>query len=114
MGHVVHHAIVVTTSAAEWAQAARAKAEELQLRPSSLVQSHVNADFSFLIGPDGSKTGWPENEEGDRRREEFKKWCAAKRMEANAADRLFVTWIEIKYGPDWFGEPVVTDYSGDQ
>lgn len=104
MGHVVHHTIFVTGGIKERADRAHAKAVELDLRPTDLVMSHVNADYSFLIGPDGSKSGWPDSEAGDERREAFKAWCS------DPKEKVYVHWVEVAYGPD-FGKPEITDSS---
>ena len=104
MGHVVHHAIVVTGGVKDCAERAHDKAVALDLHPTSIVQSHTNGDYSFLIGPDGSKSGWPESEAGDERREAFKAWCSS------PMTKVWVHWVEIAYGPD-HGRPEITDSS---
>lgn len=69
------------------------------------VASTVNAYWSILIGPDGSKDGWDADEWGDTKRSAFKAWL---RSHGDADDgSSALEWVEIEYGSDnWgVGEP---------
>lgn len=92
MGYVEHNAIVVTSWNREHLEIARTLASGQGLEITSIAKSNVNAYFSFLIVPDGSKDGWEDDLEGDKSRE---KWIVAMREK-----NLFVDWVEIVYGGD--------------
>lgn len=97
MGYMRHHAIFVTGEnmpetgyPGKWLKAAHEKAKELFPVVSEILPGLVNTEDSFFIPPDGSKEGWPESDEGDRRRDQMIRylrdsWCS---------------WIEIQYGDD--------------
>ena len=97
MGHVVHHAIVVTSWDATLIDAARKKAVTLGASVSPLIKSAVNDDYSFLIGPDGSKSGWDESDNGDAQRNAWVKWAHRKRYEDGSSS---LCWVEVAYGSD--------------
>lgn len=100
MGHVCHNAIVVTSFQDETIKAARAKAVELGCPATEIVRSNVNAYYTFLIAPDGSKEGWADSEEGDRRRSEFRDWTRSVRYEDDSSP---LEWVEVSYGSDEWG-----------
>ena len=84
MGWIRHHGIVVTGSSfsesnfdneSKYAAVrARAKALELGLLASNVVDAPINGYASFLIAPDGSKEGWETSEDFNARRESFINW----------------------------------------
>lgn len=96
MGYIRHDAIIVTAWDKKYLLPARAKAEELGLPCSYIVDSGVNSYVTFLIAPDGSKEGWEESDKGDTARAAWKAW-------ANAAwtnDELYVYWAHLSYAGD--------------
>lgn len=96
MGHVAHNAIIVT-SWGDRTQAALDKARSFGLATSELIPGVANSYESFLVAPDGSKEGWPESEDGDRRREWFKSWLRDQRDEEGSSH---LEWVEVRYGAD--------------
>lgn len=97
MGHVIHHAIVVTSWDEKRAQAAREHATSLGCSVSPIIVSAINGDRSFLIGPDGSKSDWPHSDVGDAQRDAFVEWAKGQRYEDGSSS---ICWVEIAYGSD--------------
>jgi hypothetical protein len=62
---------------------------------SNILLSPVNAFYSFMVGPDGSKEGWPESYEGDRQRKDFIRWMDSQRYDDGSSS---LTWVEVQYG----------------
>ena len=96
MGYIRHDAIIATSWDEKYLRAALAKAEELGLPCTDIVESGTNGYVSFLIAPDGSREGWPESDAGDAAREAWKVW-------ANAAwtnDCIYVYWAHVSYAGD--------------
>jgi hypothetical protein len=93
MGHIQHHAIVVTSWDAAEIEAAHAEATRIGLACTSIVEANINSERTFLVGPDGSKSGWAEDKAGDERRDQFKKW-----LRLNSDGR--VEWAEVVYSAD--------------
>lgn len=96
MGYIRHDAIVVTSWDEKYLLPAIAKAVELGLPCSEIVESPVNSYCSFLIAPDGSKEGWDESAKGDAAREAWKAWANA----AYTNDGLYCQWAHISYAGD--------------
>jgi hypothetical protein len=95
MGYLRRHAIVVTGDDYEESKdinAAHAKATEIFPWVSEICPPQVNGEQSFFIPPDGSKEGWGESEEGDKRRDTFVEWL----------ERFSgcVHWVEVCYAED--------------
>lgn len=100
MGYIVHHAIVVTTyddqisvlreKAVEIFEANDPRADGWIARVSPVVESGVNGYGSFLVAPDGSKSGWGHSDAGDEARDKL----VAILREAG------VDFVEIVYGGD--------------
>lgn len=97
MGHIVHHAIVCTSFDAKVANAARKAAVAIGCSVTPLIKPAVNGEHSFLIGPDGSKSGWGDSETGDEQRDEWIAWAISQRYEDNSSP---LAWVEIEYGSD--------------
>lgn len=96
MGYFLH--LVVISPLAEPIAAAHAKAKELFAgtghrlgEVSDISTTPINAVCSFMVGPDGSKEGWPESDEGDAAREAFIAWM-------NESTSL--KWAEVAIGSD--------------
>jgi hypothetical protein len=113
MGFVRHHAIVVTswnkyddekepTEAAFYQKdqhftRAVAKAEELGCRVQFQTRDAFNAYRTMIVCPDGSKSGWNEDQEGNTRRRLFKEWLREQRYADQSSP---YEWCEIVYGSD--------------
>jgi hypothetical protein len=102
MGYLCHHAFVVTGSRPGSGDldvliAAHSTARELGLEPTELTPLVLNGFRSFMIPPDGSKAGWPEDAEGNRKRAAFREWLAAQNYADGSSP---VQWVEVQYGDD--------------
>jgi hypothetical protein len=105
MGYIRHEAIVVTG----WnypnknkINSALAKARELGLPCSDLVDSPMNGYVSFLIAPDGSKEGWKDSNDGDAARAAWKAWAAS----------MSLDWAHVSYGGDDSELASLADHNG--
>jgi hypothetical protein len=96
MGHVVHHAIIATTFDQNKAQEFATFCASRGLSH-CVVESGVNCYFTIFIGPDGSKSGWPESDEGDMLRKEAKERLASYAYEDGSNP---FEWAEISYSSD--------------
>lgn len=97
MGYIAHNAIIVTGYDPKRVEAARQKAAEVfdARQVSSIVTGVVNSYDSFLVGPDGSKEGWSDSNEGDERRNTFLTWLRAEWKAGN-----YLEWVELRYGDE--------------
>lgn len=96
MGYSIHHSIVVVS----WQVDAIAEAHKEAVRilgatASEVVRSPMNSVFSFFVGPDGSKEGWPESDAGDTKRDEFIAW-----LKGCYGRGLYLGWTEIAMPED--------------
>jgi hypothetical protein len=57
----------------------------------------INAYQSFMVGPDGSKEGWPESDAGDQCREEFVESLRSLAYDDGSTN---VQWVEVRYADD--------------
>jgi hypothetical protein len=73
----------------------------------SLVGPAVNGYMTFAIGPDGSKEGWDESDDGNQRREEFKEFLHAHYKDEEGFFK--VKWVEIQYADDNYQTCIVED-----
>lgn len=97
MGHIEHHAIVVTSFDHALLVEARNMADGLSMKPTDIVHSEVNGYESFMVPPDGSKSGWSESEAGDLRRSQLIAWMRSKSyVDGSSA----LEWCEVRYGSD--------------
>lgn len=99
MGYIKHHAIVVTSWNEKSIIAAQNEAQKIfgTEQVSSLVKGVVNSYMSFFIGPDGSKEGWPEDEDGDEKRTLFIDWIKQWDYEDGSNS---LRYAELFYGDD--------------
>jgi hypothetical protein len=102
MGYIKHNAIIVTGNADYIAQV-KGIADILDLPTSPILCSQNNGYYSFFIPPDGSKEGWPDSIEYDKRRQRFKEVLKEK-------IDIFVDWVEVSYGGDT-DKPLIVNHS---
>jgi hypothetical protein len=99
MGYMRHNAIVVTTHGHKMASSAWDKACEIF--PFQMVSPRmpapINGYFSFFVGPDGSKEGWTESDDGDKARSDCIDWIHS---QAYSDGSNPYAWAEIQYGDD--------------
>ena len=95
MGAIWHNSIVVTSSDVDELIVVWKKAVELfgQL-VSPVISSNHNSFTSFFIAPDGSKNGWPESDDMNRRRAALCKFMSS---------CTFVRYVDVGYGDTFFG-----------
>lgn len=104
MGYIRNHAIVVTGTYGDFIERAHAEATKIFPWVSAISPPLVNGSQSFFIPPDGSKERWPESDEGDAQREEFKEFLRAQ-LYNDASSPL--AWCEVKYGGDDYASEVI-------
>jgi hypothetical protein len=107
MGYERHHAIAVTSYDPELLTKAHERATtyfSAQVTP--IIKSPVNSQYSFFIGPDGSKEGWKPSAEGDRCRKIFKDWLKAQTFDDGSSA---LKWVEVQYGDDERQTKIVDD-----
>jgi hypothetical protein len=100
MGYIRHHAIVVTGGEYGPLPISIAHKRAVEMfgdQVSSMIVGCVNSYQTFVIGPDGSKEGWPESDEGDERRKAFKAFMDSRRYEDGSS---VCSWVEVQYGDD--------------
>lgn len=96
MGHIQHHAIIVTSCDATQMQRAAAEADRIGLVRTPIVESPVNGHATFCVVPDGSKSGWADSDKGDAKRAQFKGWLAV----PSEMGRGIIEWAEVVYSAD--------------
>lgn len=101
MGTILHEAIVVTTWKEEDIKRAYEIAIEIGLLASPILESPVNGYMSFFIAPDGSKEGWPESDQGNEQR---KQWKERVSKECECVD-----FVHLLYGGDADESRIVSD-----
>lgn len=104
MGIVVHNTIVVTSSSAKHLDDATAKAKELGLEVLGPSQLTVNGYRTIMICPDGSKEYWPQSNDGDEKRKQFREYLHKQRYSDNSSH---LEWFEAAYGSDNDGVDVI-------
>lgn len=97
MGYMRHHAMVVTSDDEALLNQAHAKATEIFPHVTAITPEEINGYRSFFIPPDGSKEGWNESVEGDRRRDQFKDYLRAL---YHPDKSTLAEWCEVQYADD--------------
>lgn len=97
MGYIAHKAIIVTCFRKKDLKAIQDKAisiigSELISDP---IESTTNGYISFFVAPDGSKEGWEESEQVDRRLTQFCDW-----MDAHDDKEPYGDYALVCYGGD--------------
>lgn len=93
MGYIGHHVMIVVGWEDKRIEPAHAKAKELGMTVSDVIESPVNGYMSFYVAPDGSKEGWADSEEGDQQRAAFVTWL-------REHPALYLRWAEIHLDVD--------------
>lgn len=93
MGFIDHHAIVATSWHKE--RLARVHAAVVDVcgpLVSPIIEGVVNGYGSFLVAPEGSKSGWTDAEEWEKRRDRVAALLAS--------EGSYIEWVEVAYGND--------------
>jgi hypothetical protein len=106
MGYMVHHAIIVTGHNNAVAKAHGVALDIFDDMVTPIVTSRTNGYLSFMVAPDGSKAGWGESDDGDRRRERFVAYLDQQRYEDYSSP---LDWVEVQYGDDEGDTRIVDD-----
>ena len=107
MGHIRHHAIVVTSCSKDLLDAAHHVAQSLFGDVSTVVPSARNGYLSFFVPPDGSKERWDVSREGDEKRQRFIDWIATVRSLNLTWLQGNLHWAEVAYGDSEWERSVV-------
>ncbi len=97
MGHVVHHAIVVSSWDETAIEKAHTAASDYGNHVTSIAEGAVNGERSFLVVPDGSKSGWETSAIGDAARESFIVWMGEQAYDDGSNN---LRWVEVEFGDD--------------
>ena len=103
MGHMRHHAIVVTgmdfTNTGQGSPIHEAHGAAKMLfsdvaAVSEMTPEANNGYQSFFVAPDGSKESWPHSDDGDKTRDKFIDYLNSVR------NTSCLDWVEVQYGDD--------------
>lgn len=97
MGHILHHAIVVTSWSDVAIEAAAIAAREAGCRVIGPSEAAINGYRSILVCPDGSKSGWADSDDGDGCRDQFISYLRSCRYKDGSSS---MEWVEVAYGGD--------------
>ncbi len=99
MGYMLHHVIIVASWNSELLVKAHSEAVNTfgAEQVTHMTESTVNGVWSFMVGPDGSKEGWPESAAGDSKREAYCSWLSEQRYEDGSTS---LKWAELALGDD--------------
>lgn len=115
MGHIVHDAVIVTVSDYVLDSPSEPVMPDVEAFRSSLpeewqqlvvgpVTSIVNGYLTYAFLPDGSKSGWPADEQGDTYRDQFAALFAWTYEDGSSPFDV----VRIQFGGDERYEPVIT------
>ena len=111
MGYIRHHAIIVTSSGYDEADAAlksvHAHSEVLGAVVTPIVDSKMNGHKSFMVCPDGSKEGWEDSAAGDAARAAIIAYLRSTQYEDGSGP---LSWAEVQFGDD-NRETIIVDHS---
>lgn len=98
MGYIKHHAICVSSSDEKLIKKAHRKAKEIfGVQTGKLMHMPINVEYSFYIGPDGSKEGWDSSNKGDDKRDQFISWVNDQAFDDGSNS---LSYAEIYFGED--------------
>lgn len=101
MGTITHHVIVITSHSQEAINRAYRKFNFMDfVQVSAPSVSFVNAYWTMIIFPDGSKNDWPASDSGDASRSAIVEWLKCQRNEDGSSP---YEWFEAEYGADMDG-----------
>lgn len=96
MGQVTHHAIIATTHDLTKAQELYRFCRDIGAAV-NMVTSNINKYETVFIGPDGSKSGWADSDEGDKRRAAIKERLNEYSYDDGSSP---FDWVELRYSSD--------------
>ena len=97
MGYIRRHTIAITGTYGDYIEKAHAFAQGTGAQVSSIMQAPINNERTFYVLPDGSKEGWSESIEGDRRREKIVEYLKSFAYDDGSNP---IAWVEVFYGDD--------------
>lgn len=128
MEYMRHDAIIVQAFRSKEIKLAHAKAVELGLTVTEIIESPINGYVNFMIASDGSKEGWDESNLGNTRREAWMAWAREARSLKGVKghrdlaghlgtgtkdydDVLYVTWVHVQFAGDDEDDTKVVDHN---
>jgi hypothetical protein len=106
MGYIRHHAIIVSSWNTSSIVFVHRQAKEMFPHISEVIPSGINGYMSFFIPPDGSKEGWKDSDDGDKRRRVFIELLNKQRYGDSSSN---LDWVEVQYGDDDLENKVTHD-----
>lgn len=101
MGYERHHCIIVSSWKKTLVEEVRLMAIQMfcggLAGVTEIINSGVNAFYTFLIGPDGSKEGWLHSFEGDAARLSYTNYLDSFRYEDGSSA---IAWVEVQFRDD--------------
>jgi len=103
MGVINHEALIATTWSRKDADKIENWTREINMEDAFLFsEEQTNGYITIVLIPNGSKKGWPEAEQGDNLREDFKKKLQSFAYEDDSNP---FSWVEVGYGE--FGQKLL-------
>ena len=91
MGYIRHHAILATCWDGSDALKLKSFCEHVVgAEQVGFIGPAINGYCTVVVGPDGSKEGWPESEHGDSARKKIVDYLTASDF----------AWVEVQYGDE--------------
>ena len=107
MGYMRHHTIIVCSWNEQLLASVHSEAVTIfDTQVSNIVKSKMNGYYSFFIAPDGSREGWEDSDEGDKKRNEFIGYLETQKYEDSSTP---VAWVEIQFGDDEGETKIIRD-----
>lgn len=107
MGYLRRHTIVVTGTYGDYINKAHAFAQGTGAQVTDIMQAPVNTEHTFYVLPDGSKEGWCNSIEGDRRRAKIVDYLEGMAYEDGSSP---LAWAELFYG-DEQGDAAIVNHN---
>lgn len=97
MGHIIHHAICITSCLKEYMDNLHIFLTQENIPHTDPIFSPINRYKSIFIIPDGSKSGWDASDDGDKNRQKVKDYMKSKRFSDESSP---FEWVEVSYSSD--------------
>lgn len=107
MGYLRRHTIAVTGTYGDYIDKAHAFAQGTGAQVTDILKASINQERTFYVLPDGSKEGWSESIEGDRRREKIIEYLKSLAYDDGSSP---VVWVELYYG-DELGQAEILNHN---